>query len=280
MPQLRDTIAVLDGLAGSFLNPSGSGGANNSGGSDWYPGAPVYPSSEGLASGYMVDVVKMSPSGSAGGNYSGGSDWYPGAPVYQSSEGLAGPRGAYASEYGNMRGGRCVAVHPVTGDCAAFKGVDPMDPYSEYMQTEEYNANTPGDSYDAYLAAFRQAPYDVQRVRSPSASGGANYSGGSDWFPGAPVYPSSEGLARVRRRAAILGAVAAGASPARAVELARAAQHRYDPRTATTAPGQAYQTAYAAIRAMGYDHAWSDQAARRVASRANATLWQDLATKG
>ncbi len=281
MPNLRDTIAVLDGLAGSFLSPSGSGGANYSGGSDWYPGAPVYPSSEGLAGGYTVDVMRRNPSGSNGANYSGGSDWFPGAPVYPSSEGLAATKryGEYDSPYGNMKGA-CVARNPVTGDCAAFKGVDPMDPFAEYMQTDPYNPAQPGDEYDAYLAAFRTSHYDVQRVRSPSASGGANYSGGSDWFPGAPVYPSSEGLARVRRRAAILGAVHAGATAARAVELARVAQHRFDPRTANTAPGQAYQTAYAAIRAMGYDHSWADQGARRVASTQNATLWQDLATKG
>jgi hypothetical protein len=285
MSNLRDTIAVLDGLAGSFLNPSASGGANNSGGSDWFPGAPTYPSSEGLAGGYLVERSSLNPSGSAGANYGGGSSWAPGFPTYQSSEGLAGRYGAYASPYGNMLAGdgRCVARNPVTGECSAFRdnmrGVNPMDPYAEYLQNDPYSANEPGDSYDAYLAAFKQSAYDVQRVRNPSASGGANNSGGSNWFPGAPTYPSSEGLARVRRRAAILGAVEAGADPRRAVELARTAQHRYDPRTAPTAPGQAYQTAYAAVRAMGYAHDWADQAARRVASRTNATLWNDLATK-
>jgi len=268
MSNLRDTIAVLDGLAGNFLNPSASGGANQQGGSDWFPGAPLYPSSEGLAGGYLVERQKLNPSGSAGANYGGGSSWPDGFPTYPSSEGLAG--------------GRCVAHNPATGQCSAFRsgltGVNPADPYAEYMQNDPYSANEPGDSYDAYLAAFTKSAYVAERM-NPSASGGANYGGGSSWAPGFPVTQSSEGLARVRRRAAILGAMAAGASAHRAVELARVAQHRYDPRTAPTAPGQAYQTAYAAVRAMGYDHAWADQAARRVASRANATLWQDVATK-
>jgi len=84
---MRDVIAVLDGI-----NPSGSAGANYSGGSSWYAGAPTMPSSEGLA-GYLeaftASGFSINPSGSAGANYSGGSSWYAGAPTMPSSEGLA-----------------------------------------------------------------------------------------------------------------------------------------------------------------------------------------------
>jgi hypothetical protein len=102
---MRDVIAVLDGI-----NPSGSAGANYSGGSSWYAGAPTMPSSEGLA-GYLeafrTPGFVVNPSGSAGANYSGGSSWYAGAPTMPSSEGLASlePQGYEITRVPSASGG-------------------------------------------------------------------------------------------------------------------------------------------------------------------------------
>ncbi len=287
---LRDTIAVLDGL-----NPSASGGATYSGGSDWFPGAPTYPSGEsGLAGGYEVQTIRRSlnPSGSGGANCSGGSDWFPGAPTYPSGEsGLASGMAplAYGRQpalsgrtplgYGRqpaLSGGKCVGWSRATGQCASFRGIEEGDPYAAYLHNDPYDSNEPGDSYDSYLQAFRQSPYDVQRL-NPSASGGANSSGGSDWFPGAPTYPSGEsGLVGVRRRAALLGALATGAPPQQAVEIAAVAQNQVDPRNGPRQ--QAYQAAYAAARARGWDTASADAVGRRVAQARSAYAYMNTAT--
>jgi hypothetical protein len=107
MRHLGDEIAVLDGLDGFGMTPSGpnagrsspsryvspfasvrrnvvdpSEGGNYGGGSSWTPGMPVMPSAVGLADAELQSIASgvlpprmnvIDPS--SGGNYGGGSSW-------------------------------------------------------------------------------------------------------------------------------------------------------------------------------------------------------------
>ena len=217
---MPDMIAVLDGL--SLLNVSGSGGANRSGGSDFYPGAPVYPSSEGLAlaiafgddpaaaaaaatmspapapaAAAAARTLPTSPSLDTGSNGQGIWDAYLDDGIEQGWEGSQKPMDRSWDDY--------------SGYLAAVEG-------SSFTATrEQRNVNVSGSggaNYSGGADYYPGAPvyqsseglaggrvfggYEITRTRNVSGSGGANYSGGSDFFPGAPVYPSSEGLAAVR----------------------------------------------------------------------------------
>lgn len=140
----------------------------------------------------------VNPSGSAGANYGGGSSFAPGFPTYQSSEGLA----AYFGDASDM-----TRLPPGSGMPQSVDVPNVMSPGPGDMSIDEaYMQNINGDTaaveegYRGYLAAFEGSSFVATRETAhmnPSGSGGANYSGGSDYYPGAPTLQSSEGLARV-----------------------------------------------------------------------------------
>ncbi len=233
----QDFIAVLDGImpnqntgngyAGSQINPSGSAGANYSGGSSFYPGAPTMPSSEGLAGmeeGWMNDPT----------------------PQTQPQDEYAGYLAAFsASPY-------VVTGDAGDGDAAAMTGYQ-------------------GRSFDS------SAGYVGSQI-NPSGSAGANYSGGSSFYPGAPTYPSSEGLAGVLARATLHGFLSLGISPMRAAAAIRAARPAFTINVNNPC-GSAFDAAYKSAIAAGYDQYHAQSVATRCAERCMAIGFQLYSTK-
>jgi hypothetical protein len=145
-----------------------SAGANYGGGSTYYPGSPLLPSSAGLAEMEALDRLaninmRVRQTGanfqtrgsvidpSAGANYGGGSTYYPGSPLLPSSAGLAGG---------------CSGCGSADADLMGFES--------------RVRQSMPGVQFRA-------------NVIDPSA--GANYGGGSSYAGGLPLLPSSAGLA-------------------------------------------------------------------------------------
>lgn len=257
---MRDMIAVLDGLAA--MNVSASGGANRSGGSDFFPGAPTMPSSEGLA-GLRDFDVPMPGSIEEAFEASGLEEGWQGntLPVRRAES-------DYASYLAAFEGGSSLVatredrhLNPSGSGGANYSGGSDYYPGAPTTQSSEGLARVLGG-------------YEVTRTRrNVSASGGANYSGGSDFAPGFPTMPSSEGLAKI----ALHGLLGAGVSPVRAVIAARQAVQYVDRRN--TPCDQAYQAAYAAALINGYDTAWSQAVAQRTMERCQAIGWNLTATK-
>jgi len=229
MSGLGEQIAVLDGL--SVLDPndgrigqqrarvnqyarrvmrdvmakrnmiSAANGANYGGGSNYFPGGPLMPSSVGLAdfpSSLPQRFNVISPSG--GVNYGGGSSYAPGLPLLPSSSGLAndlidrgyGRAGLGASliNGGYGRAGLGGTGSAVDEDLAAAaesiavaRRLDPNDGRLGQRRAR----------VDQYGRPVRPGVLERTNVLDPSE--GANYGGGSDYYPGSPLLPSSGGLA-------------------------------------------------------------------------------------
>jgi hypothetical protein len=229
MSGLGEQIAVLDGL--SVLDPndgrigqqrarvnqyarrvmrdvlakrrmiSAANGANYSGGSNYFPGSPLMPSSVGLAdfpSTLPQRYNVISPSG--GVNYGGGSSYARGLPLLPSSAGLAntlidggyGRAGLGASliNGGYGRAGLGGTGSAVDEDLAAAaesiavaRRLDPRDGRLGQQRAR----------VDQYGRQVRPGVLDRTNVIDPSE--GANYGGGSNYFPRGPVMPSAVGLA-------------------------------------------------------------------------------------
>lgn len=229
---LGEQIAVLDGLAALDPNDGRIGqvrarvdqygrpvmpnvlrrmnviapaeGANYGGGSSYYPGGPLLPSTIGLA-----DVPSMLPpamnviSPSHGVNYGGGSSYAPGLPILPSTVGLVGLAsrlieggygraglGASAINNGYGRAGLGSTGTAVDEDLAAAaeavevaRKLDPNDGRIGQFapQVDEYGK--------------RVMPGVLARSNVLDPSEGANYGGGSSYFPGGPLTPSNSGLA-------------------------------------------------------------------------------------
>lgn len=202
----------------------------------------------------MIAVLDgINPSASSGGNYSGGSSWAPNFPLMPSSEGLAGYLDAFeGGAYDIAR------VNPSASSGGNYSGGSSWAPNFPTMPSSEGLAN-----------------YEITSV-NPSASGGANYSGGSSWAPGFPLMPSSEGLARIATRGALHGLTSMGVAPDRAVALARAVKGRA---SGATPCDLAYNAAFRAARAGGFDPQFARAAASRAAGRCAAEGWAAFATK-
>lgn len=199
-------------------------GANYGGGSSYYPGGALMPSSVGLASLRGIPGVLppkmdvLSPSG--GVNYGGGSSYADSLPLLPSNSGLVGLataliQGGYGREglgrafiqggYGRAglgapyieggygRAGLGQTLSAVDEDLAAA---------SEAVETARQL-----DPNDGRIGQFRArvdeygrpvVPGVLDRSNVIDASGGANYSGGSDYAPGLPLMPSSVGLAELQ----------------------------------------------------------------------------------
>ncbi len=233
MSGLGEQIAVLDGL--SALDPNdgrigqvrarvnqyarlvarnvlqkrnmiqASGGANYSGGSSYFPGGPLMPSSAGLAGmfGGFPGVLPprrnvIDPSG--GANYGGAANYAPGMPLLPSTIGLAaslieGGYGRAGLGASLINGGYGRAGLGITGtstdeDLAAAaeavevaRRLDPSD-----GRTGQFRARV-----DEYGRPVMPGVLDRSNVLDPSE--GANYGGGSSYFPGGPLTPSNSGLA-------------------------------------------------------------------------------------
>jgi len=124
---------------------------------------------------------------SNGANYAGGSSWYPGAPTMPASVGLASMGDGYgraglgrlADGYGRAGLGDGYGRAGL-GGCAGCGGAD-ADLSS---------------AFEAYDSVVRQTqPGVLVRDNVVDYSGGANYGGGSSFYPGGPTMPSSVGLA-------------------------------------------------------------------------------------
>jgi len=294
----QDFIAVLDGLmanpntgngyrganagyAGSMINPARSGGANHSGGSDFYPGAPTMPSSEGLAGmeqGWMDDTAPLSQPQDEYAGYLAAFNASPYVVTGDSGDGDAAAMTGYQGRsFGTQAGYVGQTINPSGSGGANYSGGSdfyagaPTMPSSEGLAALERAfgsaGRVPRQPYQA------NAGYAGSQI-NPSGSGGANYSGGSDFYPGAPTMPSSEGLARF----ALRGLLGLGVAPMRAVVGVRRAKPTFviDPRNPTAS---AYDAAYKSAIAAGYDRTWASMAAGRVADRANAVGWDLYNTK-
>ncbi len=181
-----------------------SGGANYMGGSTYAAGLPLLPSNAGLAAIPSVLPPKrnvIDPSG--GANYSGGSSWTGGMPLTPSNAGLAASiiAGGYGRDgLGRMRRGlsgdegygRAGLGAPMAGAdsdlCGAFASIElgRMDPNDGRI------GQVPA-AVDQYARMVAPNVLVKQNVIDPS--GGANYTGGSDYAPGMPLIVSNAGLA-------------------------------------------------------------------------------------
>lgn len=287
----HDMIAVLDGLmpnpntnagyAGSQINPSGSGGANYSGGSDFYPGAPTLPSSEGLAGmeqGWMQDNTPQAQPVDEYAGYLAAFSASPYVVTGDSGDGDAAAMTGYQGRSFNTQAGYVgQQVNPsgsaganYSGGSSFYAGAPTLPPSEGLAALEasfQAGGRVPSQPYPA------SSGWGGNSI-NPSGSGGANYSGGGAFYPGAPVYPSSEGLAR----ATLHGLLGLGVAPVRAVVAIRRAKPSFvvDVRNPC---GSAYDAAYKAAMAAGYDQYWAQMAAQRIASRCNAVGWDMYATK-
>jgi hypothetical protein len=187
-----------------------SAGANYSGGSAYAPGLPLLPSTVGLAAIPSVlppKVNVLDPSG--GANYSGGSSWTGGLPLTPSNAGLAaalisggygkdglgrvrrgrGLRGLAGRSEGYGRAGLGAPMPGADNDlCGAFAAIElgRLDPNDGRIGQDRARV-------DQYARMVAPNVLVKQNVIDPS--GGANYTGGSDYSPGMPLLVSSIGLA-------------------------------------------------------------------------------------
>lgn len=240
---MSETIAVLDGLMANPNTQQGYQGRNFLTQAGWV--------------GQTRNV-----SGSAGANYSGGSSFYPGAPTLPSSEGLAGMEEGWMND-----------SSPQT---------TPQDDYAGYLaafSSSPFVVSGYGDDDATQATGYQGRSFSTQAgyvgmTTNVSGSGGANYSGGSSFFPGAPTLPSSEGLAR----ATLHGLLGLGVDPMRAAAGVIRAKGAFVVDTRNPC-GTAYDAAYKAAVAAGYDSAWAQMAGQRVAERCMAVGWDLFATK-
>ena len=198
--------AVMPGVLSKRNMPS-TDGANYGGGSSYYPGGALMPSSVGLAGIPGVLPPKMNVIDASGGaNYSGGSSSYEGGPLLPSNAGLVGLAaaliqggygraglGASFIEGGYGRAGLGQTMSAVDEDLAAAseavetaRQLDPTD-----GRIGQYRARV-----DEYGQPIMSGVLDRSNVLDPSE--GANYGGGSDYYAGSPLLPSSVGLAELR----------------------------------------------------------------------------------
>jgi hypothetical protein len=197
-----------------------SSGANYSGGSAYAPGLPLLPSTVGLAAIPSVLPPRMNvidPSG--GANYSGGSSWTGGIPLISSNSGLAaaliqggygrdglgrvrrgrGGRGLRGLAGRNDGYGRAGLGQPMAGAdndlCGAFASIE-LGRLSD-MEPNDGRIGQDRARVDQY--ARMVAPNVLVKTNVIDPSGGANYTGGSDYSPGMPLIVSNAGLAGLDR---------------------------------------------------------------------------------
>ncbi len=301
---MTDYIAVLDGLmanpntqqvgqayqgrslvsqagwVGQTRNVSGSGGANYSGGSSFYPGAPTLPSSEGLAGmeeGWMNDST---PQTDPQADYHSYLSAFSASPYVMSGIGDADATQAtgYQGRSLTSQAGWVGQTRNVSGSGGAnYSGGSSFFPGAPTLPSSEGLASLERAFGNAGLVQSADAAYHAQSgyvTRNVSASGGANYSGGSSFFPGAPTLPSSEGLARATLR----GLLGLGVDPMRAAAGVMRARPVFVV-DVNNPCGSAYDAAFKSAMASGYDNAWAQMAAQRVAERCMAVGWDLFATK-
>lgn len=192
MSGLGEQIAVLDGL--DAMDPNDGRIGQSRAAVDQY-GRPVMP-------GVIARTGMVSASG--GQNYGGGSNYAPRLPLMPSSVGLAGGdadaliRGGYGRaglgadliEGGYGRAGLGMTNSSVDEDLAGAM---------EAMETARASNDQDGRigqsraKVDEYGRPIM--PGVLERSNVLDASGGANYSGGSNHAPRLPLMPSSVGLA-------------------------------------------------------------------------------------
>ena len=216
MRHLGDEIAVLDGLDGFGMTPTGpatgrsspsryvapfstvrrnvidpSEGGTYGGGSSWAPGLPTMPSAVGLA-GIASGVLPprknvIDPSG--GALYTGGSSWTGGIPLTPSNAGLAGghiPTGR-ADTYADFAG-------LPTGRADTYADFAALDAYFEAAGS----SMTPTGPATGRSSPSRYvAPFATVRRNVIDPSEGGTYGGGSSWAPRMPLLPSTVGLAEL-----------------------------------------------------------------------------------
>lgn len=277
-----DFIAVLDGLmanpntnqgyAGSQINPSGSAGANCSGGSSFYPGAPTMPSSEGLAGmeqGWMEDNTPQEQPQDEYAGYLAAFNASPYVVTGDAGDGDAARVTGYQGRSFDQQAGYVgQQINPSGSGGANRSGGSDFYPGAPLMPSSEGLASL--ERAFGAAGTVPRSPYNV----NPSGSGGADYSGGGAFYPGAPVYPSSEGLAR----AALHGLLGLGVAPVRAALAVRAAKPAFVV-DRNNLFGSAYDAAYKAALAAGYDRYWAAAAAQRIVERGRAVGWDLYATK-
>jgi hypothetical protein len=226
---LGDEIAVLDGLDGFGMTPTGpatgrsspsryvapfstvrrnvidpSEGGNYGGGSNWAPGMPVMPSAVGLAGDFADADLRSIATGvlpprtnvidpSGGALYSGGSSWTGGMPLTPSNAGLAGglPTGR-ADSYADFHG---LSGGPIpTGRADTYGDFASLDAYFEAAGSSmtPTGPSTGRSSPSRYIT-----PFATVRRNVIDPSEGANYGGGSNYAPRMPLLPSTVGLAEL-----------------------------------------------------------------------------------
>ncbi len=259
---MRDMIAILDGI-----NPSGSGGANYQGGGA-YPGRgfPIFPADSGLAGAGRALAEAGLPTGVFPETDSWGEAWVPeGTNVVDAEKDFS----SYLAAFSGTRTAD-VSYSPSGSGGANYQGGGAYP-----------GAGFPVFPSDSGLAGDGGMGYDMAAVETNAVPNGwatGQRSGGSDYYSGAPTYPSGEGgLAQVRVRAALLGALSRGGSPQRAVLIARAVV-----RGAAFSGNpcqQAYQAAFAAAQRAGYDQVWAHSAATAVQRQCMSLGYAMFSTK-
>ena len=147
---------------------------------------------------------------SNGANYAGGSSWYPGAPTMPAAIGLAGlgsARGYGGAGLGAARGYGSAGLGSARGYGGAGLGCGPactgsMADADLASAFESYDVSP--DDADGRIGQTRAfsnqyatpiMPGVLRKTDMIQASNGANYAGGSSFYPGAPTMPASIGLA-------------------------------------------------------------------------------------
>lgn len=263
---MRDMIAVLDGLGS--VNPSGSSGANYSGGSSYFSRSPVFPADSGLAGAGRALAQAAMPDGVFPETDSWAEAWVPeGTNVDDAERDFS----SYLAAFRGTRTADVSFISPSGSNGANYSG---GSAYYGGAPTFPASDGLAGDGSGA--AGYSMESVDARAVPGGWATG--QRSGGSDYWSGAPTYPSGEGgLAQLRSMAALRGLLGLGAPPQRAVLVARAVVRQGsfsgDPCR------QAYQAAFQAARMAGYDQFYANDAAKRVQSRCLALGYAMFSTR-
>jgi hypothetical protein len=270
---MRDMIAVLDGYRGlgDVRSPSGSNGANYQGGSS-YPGDgfPIQFADRGLAGAAMALAQAGAPTGVYPEDDSWAQAWVPEGTNVRDSE------GDYSSYLAAFRGTRTAdVVSPSGSNGALYQGGGAYPGYGFPIQFADRGLAGDG-GYGSRDLGYHMGAAETNFVPGGWATG--QRSGGSDYWSGAPTYPSGEGgLSRLRTRAALMGVVSLGGDGSTAVAAARVVAQRGS--FSGNPCDQAYQAAFQAALAAGYDRQWADSAGKRVKSRCMAMGYADFSTR-
>jgi hypothetical protein len=196
-------------------------GALYGGGSSYYPGGALMPSSVGLAQIPSVlpgAVNVISPSG--GVNHGGGSSYADSLPLLPSNSGLVGfgypfIQGGYGRAglgHPLIQGGygRAGLGHPLIqggyGRAGLGQTLSAADEdlaqaaetaeHTRMMNPDDGRTGQHRSRVDEYGQPIVPGVLDRSNVLDPSE--GANYGGGSDYYAGSPLLPSSVGLAELQ----------------------------------------------------------------------------------